>query len=635
MDPLGRLRNVGRLVHKVAVRTLLDMLPQDWEHRDLAASIQRHLEEVAVRYVQYWMRASGMRNVCLSGVCLLNVRLNQRVAELDEVDGVFVFLAMGDGGLAAGAAFDAWKAQVGEGASSQSMVPHVFLGPAFTDSEIEAELVRQGVEYRRCDDIEDVIARLIQQRKVVARFEGPMEYGPRALGRRTIMYHAGDRSVNDWLNKRLNRTEFMPFAPACLAGHEQQLFVWNDASERAARFMTITLDCTEWMKETCPAVVHVDGTARPQIVDKETSPSVHRVLGVNFEVQHCELRDIAFLRGAIAQAFAGSAVQLRGNAIAGALHEVGHAGALRQVLPEQAVGILVGPPFPGVVGRCEVEARGDPALEGGVAVELRAVIHGEGPYRSGLGADQLVGAAVHVRPGAPRQLADRDEAGLAFDHRQHAGAGLAGAQHRIPLPVPKARAVFRPRRPGGDRPLPRQPAAAVVRPVALATLLARAPEVAVELPARALVRPEVPVDGLMTDRERALPLEPARDLLGAPVLAQEPLDPLPVRRGKPAIAPGARPPPPGVPVRELRAIGAVAAAAVALDLPPDGAAMAAEDARDRRGGEALLAKQRKGVSFGKGDLAIAHGRRPSLGGDRKHTLSQVTFFVERRVALSL
>ena len=105
-----------------------------------------------------------------------------------------------------------------------------------------------------------------------------MEFGPRALGNRTILYRTTDRSVNDWLNRRLERTEFMPFAPACLAGHEDELFRWNPAAAKAARYMTITLDCTPWMKEHCPAVVHVDGTARPQIVDAENNPGFHEVI---------------------------------------------------------------------------------------------------------------------------------------------------------------------------------------------------------------------------------------------------------------------------------------------------------------------------------------------------------------------
>ncbi len=275
----GQIRNVGRVYFSSAIATLRALLPSDWEHQDLAASIQAHLEDIALKYVRHWIRVSGMRHVCLSGGVFANVLLNQRVAELPECDAVFVYPAMGDGGLAAGAAFAVWrKFKDGRTSRRDSFLPHVYLGPSFSDAEIEAELKRAGVAYRRQDDIEEVIARLIHEGRVVARFDGAMEFGPRALGSRTIMYHTRDRTVNDWLNKRLRRTEFMPFAPACLAGHEQSLFKWNEASARAARFMTITLDCTDWMRARCPAVVHIDGTARPQIVDADVNPSFHKVI---------------------------------------------------------------------------------------------------------------------------------------------------------------------------------------------------------------------------------------------------------------------------------------------------------------------------------------------------------------------
>jgi carbamoyltransferase len=275
----GQIRNVGKVYQESALSTLKRMLPPDWTREDLAASIQLHLEEVVVPYVQYWLRRSGRRNLCLSGGVFANVRLNQKLAELPECDSVFVFPAMGDGGLAAGAAFDAWRELCGGGHDPQgTFMSDAYLGPSYSDADIEAELSRAGVPYTQHADIESVIARLLAEKRVVARFDGRMEYGPRALGARTIMYHPGDPSVNDWLNKRLNRTEFMPFAPACLAGRERELFAWNDAAARAARFMTITQDCTKWMKERCAAVVHVDGTARPQIVDKETNPSFHRTI---------------------------------------------------------------------------------------------------------------------------------------------------------------------------------------------------------------------------------------------------------------------------------------------------------------------------------------------------------------------
>ena len=122
------------------------------------------------------------------------------------------------------------------------------------------------------------VAMLLAAGKVVARFDGRMEYGPRALGNRSILYHAKEPAVNQWLNQRLGRTEFMPFAPATLYEHRDANYQNINGAEYAAQFMTLTFDCTEAMKRDCPAAVHVDGTARPQLVSAESSPGFHRIL---------------------------------------------------------------------------------------------------------------------------------------------------------------------------------------------------------------------------------------------------------------------------------------------------------------------------------------------------------------------
>lgn len=276
----GRIINVGKLFFNSAISGLQQMLPQDWEHKDLAASVQQHLEDVVVQYVHYWLKRSGKRKICLSGGVFANVILNQRISDLPECEEVFVFPAMGDGGLAAGAVFSAQRNQQKSinGIAARAFLPHVYLGSSFTDEEMEHAIKDSGLPYQHFDEIERVIADLVHKGKVVARFNGAMEYGPRALGNRTILYKTDEPSVNTWLNKRLNRTEFMPFAPACLAGQEEKLFHWNPAAARSARFMTITQDCTDWMQKHCPAVVHVDGTARPQIVDQKNNPSFHKIL---------------------------------------------------------------------------------------------------------------------------------------------------------------------------------------------------------------------------------------------------------------------------------------------------------------------------------------------------------------------
>ena len=142
-----------------------------------------------------------------------------------------------------------------------------------------SELSHVAVEAAYYENVEEDIARLLADDAVVARFNGRMEYGPRALGNRTILYRPNDPSVNYWMNDALKRTEFMPFAPVSLTEESHKLFKGLKGAENTARFMTITFDCTDWMAENCPGVVHIDNTARPQLVDSNDNPSMHRVLG--------------------------------------------------------------------------------------------------------------------------------------------------------------------------------------------------------------------------------------------------------------------------------------------------------------------------------------------------------------------
>ena len=130
----------------------------------------------------------------------------------------------------------------------------------------------------------DTIAQLIAQGKVVARFDGRMEYGPRALGNRSILYQTTDVSVNDWLNKKLKRTEFMPFAPATLAEQANDYYHDIEGADYTAQFMTITFDCTDRMKRMCPGVVHIDGTARPQLVTSEGNPSFYAIISEYYKL---------------------------------------------------------------------------------------------------------------------------------------------------------------------------------------------------------------------------------------------------------------------------------------------------------------------------------------------------------------
>jgi len=147
-----------------------------------------------------------------------------------------------------------------------------------SDDLIASELQAAGLAFQHVTPIEPIIARLMHDGNVVARFNGRMEYGPRALGNRSILYHASEPEVNQWLNQRLGRTEFMPFAPATLYAERHRCYDNMDGAEHAAQFMTVTFDCTDFMKRSCPAAVHVDGTARPQLVRADTNPSFYRII---------------------------------------------------------------------------------------------------------------------------------------------------------------------------------------------------------------------------------------------------------------------------------------------------------------------------------------------------------------------
>ena len=273
----GSMTNVGNAFRTGAVEKLRAALPADFRREDLAASIQNLSEDIAARYVGYWQQKTGLQNVALAGGVVANVKINQRIHELPGVDEVFVCPAMSDEGLGAGAALIV-AADKGDVPAGTSCFDHVYLGPEHTDREVAEALDAAGVAYTRPDDPEAEIARLISEGYVVARHHGRMEFGPRALGNRSILYRPDDPSVNDWLNERLKRTEFMPFAPSTVAEAGDDSFKALAGAQNTARFMTITFDCTEEMTQGCPGVVHIDGTARPQLVSEQDNPSYYRVI---------------------------------------------------------------------------------------------------------------------------------------------------------------------------------------------------------------------------------------------------------------------------------------------------------------------------------------------------------------------
>lgn len=275
----GQIRYTIPMYHRSALKQLRERLPANFDIADLAASVQLILEEVGTAFVQYWLRQTSLRKIAVAGGVFANVKFNQRVHELEEVDAFSVHPAMDDSGLSVGSALAALAEEPGRDPGYlRTHLSNVYFGPEYENGHIAQAVQGAGFEARRVPNIHDSIADLLAQGHVVARFTGRMEYGPRALGNRTILYQTTDPSVNDWLNENLARTEFMPFAPATLMDHAHSCYLNLAGAEDPARFMTITFNCSTEMKTQSPGVVHVDGTARPQLVDEETSPDFYQIL---------------------------------------------------------------------------------------------------------------------------------------------------------------------------------------------------------------------------------------------------------------------------------------------------------------------------------------------------------------------
>jgi carbamoyltransferase len=251
----------------------LETLVKKYSREDVASAVQKVLEDVVLDYVRDIV-PKGSR-LAVAGGIFANVRLNQKIMEMPQIKDFFVFPQMGDGGLALGSALYYYS-------TLKPLKPveigSLYRGPAFSNEEIEKEIKGFGYTFKFYKDIEKKIAELLVDNKVIMRFAGRMEYGPRALGNRSILFSTKDKSVNDWLNHALRRSEFMPFAPSTLKERAGQCYKNITKHWKRGLYMTTTFACTPWMKKVSPGVVHVDGTARPQLVTREMNPSYHKIL---------------------------------------------------------------------------------------------------------------------------------------------------------------------------------------------------------------------------------------------------------------------------------------------------------------------------------------------------------------------
>jgi carbamoyltransferase len=276
VGPSGRIyswRSSRRLGRKVS------QLAEHEPREDIAASVQAVAVDVSLRAVRRILDRAKTRRLCVSGGLFANVRINEMLATHLGLDELFVYPAMSDQGLPAGGVLQFLLARDGETRwlEERRRLESLYYGRDYSRA-IDRTLSAAGAVRDPSGDTADAAAKRIADGAAVATYLQRMEYGPRALGARSILAAATDRSMNDRLNRRLDRTEFMPFAPVVLAQRAQDVFDLPSSLVYSAKFMTTTCAVRPEWRERIPAVVHVDGTARPQLLGREQNPLYYDIL---------------------------------------------------------------------------------------------------------------------------------------------------------------------------------------------------------------------------------------------------------------------------------------------------------------------------------------------------------------------
>jgi carbamoyltransferase len=242
---------------------------------DYAASIQKLLEDVSLGLVDYYLgdilRETG--KLCFAGGVALNVKLNQRIIALPYVQELFVQPAASDAGTAIGAA--SWVAN--EQGDSVEKMEHVYLGPSYTTEQCVAacKACEHAPQWEVLEDVPVRAAELLADGNPVAWFQGRMEFGPRALGNRSILGDPATRAIADRINEQIKyRERWRPFCPSMLDTVSEDILQTGHPSP----YMTFTFDVAESWKSRIPEVVHEDGTARAQIVTRDTNPRYYRLI---------------------------------------------------------------------------------------------------------------------------------------------------------------------------------------------------------------------------------------------------------------------------------------------------------------------------------------------------------------------
>ena len=254
--------------------------PLEQRHRNLAASLQARLEEVYLGMLRKLAKASGLKSICLAGGVAFNCVANGKIFENTPFEQVYVQPAAGDAGLAVGAAYYVWHQKLGKPRSL--VMDHAYWGPGYSATEVRAAMESSGIVGRGYlveelpeQELARRAAAIVADGEILGWFQGRAEWGPRALGNRSIVADPRRADMKEILNRRIKHREiFRPFAPSILAEATGEWFEHSHPSP----FMTLAYSVRPEKRALIPAPTHVDGTGRLQTVTKEANPRYHALI---------------------------------------------------------------------------------------------------------------------------------------------------------------------------------------------------------------------------------------------------------------------------------------------------------------------------------------------------------------------
>ena len=272
-DGLGFQRGTWRQTHFIHECLERDLRGMRFDH--VCAGLQRFTEDLMCDWVQHAVRSTGVRKVLGAGGVFMNVKANKRIAELPEVEFFEAFPSCGDETLSLGAYYLEAAKQFGD--ETVRPLDHFYLGDAPLEDDVLAAVKQSGFDYEKPENIADAVAELLAAGHPVARCAGPMEFGARALGNRSILADPRSQDVVRVINRMVKKRDFwMPFAPMVKA-ERQHDYIQNPKNLRRP-YMMMTFDTRENFRDLIAAVHNADLTCRAQILAREANPAMYDIL---------------------------------------------------------------------------------------------------------------------------------------------------------------------------------------------------------------------------------------------------------------------------------------------------------------------------------------------------------------------